>query len=534
MQAKPKHATRDTLATGVLVSCGDRRYETKAISRQGTQLRATLKASSLDADKGFELGTVDLYSHRSRHWFAGLCAKRFGVEQNTIMNDLNTVLENIEAQAHTVGSTETTRLEMTESERAEARELLQSANLMDQITEALTVLGYVGETSNKELAYLVATSRKLSRPLSLLIESRSGAGKSALQDTVLHLMPEEDCLKYSRLTDQALFYKAKDGLEGKLLALEEAAGMGGAAYSIRALQSSEVLKVAATGKDSLTGKMKTEEYEVKARTAVMMTTTRPDFDEETKSRFLCASIDESTAMTQHILQAQRHEDTFEEIAQKHKAEHLERLHQNAQRLLINITVINPYADQLTFPTLSLNARRDNRKYLGLIKTVALLHQMQREVKQGLIEGAEVDYIEVTLNDILITNRIAQKVLVKHQDITPQARQLFGLIRKMLLNGGGHGERSTASFNRRRLREYTGWSDWQVRTHLGELVELEYLQTCQGKSGQEYLYELADTHLLEALPGFAVTDIDELRKALRPNLEGFWPNPEAKNQGLVAP
>ena len=83
------------------------------------------------------------------------------------------------------------------------------------------------------MGYLAATSRKLSDPLSVLIQSRSAAGKSTLQDAILALIPDEDYVKYTRITDQALFYKDEDSLVNKILPIEEAEGMGGAAYSIR-------------------------------------------------------------------------------------------------------------------------------------------------------------------------------------------------------------------------------------------------------------------------------------------------------------
>jgi len=98
-------------------------------------------------------------------------------------------------------------------------------------------------------------------------------------------VPEEDAFATTaRVTDQALFYKQEEtrsptsppGHRG-------GRGHGGApAYSIRGHCSpgQEKLTVAATGKDPLTGKMRTEEYTVKGPLAVMLTTTRTDFDQE--------------------------------------------------------------------------------------------------------------------------------------------------------------------------------------------------------------------------------------------------------------
>ncbi|MBL0380002.1 MAG: hypothetical protein JKP90_10120 [Desulfofustis sp. PB-SRB1] len=72
--------------------------------------------------------------------------------------------------------------------------------------------------------------------------------------------------------------------------------MGGAAYSIRTIQSAKKITVAATGKDA-NGRMKTEEYTVNGPVCVMITTTATEIDQETASRFIFLTIDESAAMT---------------------------------------------------------------------------------------------------------------------------------------------------------------------------------------------------------------------------------------------
>lgn len=488
----------------------DRIYEIKATQRHGTQLKVTVQATRAEQPARLALATIDLYAHRSRQWFVELCATRLEVDAHTIEDDLFALLHHLEDQA--AAKPKPTNIELTNLERQQAQALLSDDDLEGRIVRDLEAVGYVGEETNKLLAYLVATSRKLDRPLSLLIESRSGAGKSALQDAVAKLMPEEETLKYNRITDQALFYQAKDGLEGKLLVIEEAAGMGGAVYSVRALQSGEELRVAATGKDPQTGQLKTQEYTVKARTAVMMTTTQTDFDEETQSRFISTTINETPELTRAVLAMQRQADTVEGIARGKHAAKIAAIHQNAQRLLQSILVANPYAPKLTFPTASLTARRDNKKYLQLIKAVTLLHQHGREKKHKDLDGETFEYIESTVADIAIANRIAKAVLAAHSnDITPQGRLLFGLIRDMLRKkSNGH---AATTFTRRELRESCGWSDWQVRQHLDELVELEYVLIKQGRYGQQYTYELSDGRALESLPGFGLTDPEALAFSL---------------------
>jgi DNA primase len=40
-----------------------------------------------------------------------------------------------------------------------------------------------------------------------------------------------------------------------------------------------------------------------------------------------------------------------------------------------------------------------------------------------------------------------------------------------------------------VRRHVGWSDFQVRTHLQKLVDLEYVLTHRGGRGQSFVYEL---------------------------------------------
>jgi len=503
---------------GFTLHRGNRNYEVKGIAHQGTQLRVTIKATRNGGESHkYELSTLDLYSGRSRHWFSLQLAKLFSCNEDVTHEDLTKLLEHAETIAIKNKEDKPIKIELSDVQKKEAAEFLQSPTLLEDILVDFDTLGFVGERTNKLLGYLVATSRKLLEPLSLLIQSRSGAGKSALQDAILSLMPEEDYFKYSRITDQALFYKGKDSMVHKLLAIEEAAGMGGAAYSIRAMQSAKKLRIAATGKDVNSGKMKTEEYEVQGPVSVLLTTTQTNFDQETLSRFLCVTVDESSEMTKNIHTMQRYSDTIDGILKRRTADIIKTKYHNAQRLLAPLVVANPYAPQLSFPIERLSTRREHAKYLGLIKAMAFLHQHQREKKVISHEGEDVVFIEATLADIALVNALAKEVLTQsNRDATPQALQLFLLIRKMLMNGHSDESKgqSMTAFNRRQLREYTGWSDWQLRIHLEELVELEYLHVRSGKVGKEYVYQLGDgAELLQSYAVFGLTDVDELRVAL---------------------
>lgn len=69
------------------------------------------------------------------------------------------------------------------------------------------------------------------------------------------------------------------------------------------------------------------------------------------------------------------------------------------------------------------------------------------------------------------------------------------------------------FTRRDIREYSTWSDFQVKTHIRHLEELEYIYAVIGKKGKEYVYELMVADSIDEEKPFLVglTDIKQLKE-----------------------
>ncbi len=504
--------------TGLVVQYGDRRYDVRGIAREGVKLKATIKAIRGEkAGQQFHLDTVDLYSNRSRLLFAKACAVLFAEKEEVITEDVTKLIDLAESwKPETSDAAPVSK--MTKAEEDEALDFLKDPELFSQILLDFETVGITGEDANKLMGYLSATSRKLDEPLSVLVQSRSAAGKSTLQDAVLSLIPDEDYIKYTRLTGQALFYKEEDSLVHKLLAIEEEHGARDASYSIRNIQSSKYLSIAATGKDPATGKLRTEEYKVKGPVALMITTTEVELDYETANRFVTLTIDESKEMTERILQKQRERQTLAGLLKKVETERITKRHHNAQRLLRPLRVINPYAELLTYPAETLRARRDNMKYLGLILAIAFLHQYQREIKTIQNNGDVLQYIEVTLNDIEKANTLAAEILGRTLDeLAPPSRLLLKMIREMVEAECKRQdiEPKAYRFIRKDIREWTRWSDSQIKRHIQQLEDLEYLYSVAGKKGKEYVYELLYPGGGEDGKPFlmGLTSIEELRKKI---------------------
>jgi hypothetical protein len=201
-----------------------------------------------------------------------------------------------------------------------------------------------------------------------------------------------------------------------------------------------------------------------------------------------------------------------------------KVHQDAQRLLKPILVANPYAQHLTFLDDRTRTRRDHVKYLTLIRTIALLHQYQREVKTAMHLGQAVPYIEVTLGDIAVANRLAHQVLGRSLDeLSPQTRLLLLALDAMVAEGvkAQKIERTELHFSRKQVRAFTGWTDFQVRTHMDKLVSLEYVLVHHGTRGQSYVYELLyDGQGQDGTPFVAgLIDTERLKELQRAGYDG---------------
>ena len=148
-------------------------------------------------------------------------------------------------------------------------------------------------------------SRLLEAPLAVLVQSSSAAGKSAIMEAVLAMLPEEQRVQYSAMTGQSLFYMGETDLKHKVLAIVEEEGASRAAYALKLLQSEGVLSIASTGKDATTGRLVTHQYRVEGPVMLFLTTTAIDLDEELLNRCLVLAVDEGRAQTQAIHKKQR-------------------------------------------------------------------------------------------------------------------------------------------------------------------------------------------------------------------------------------
>ena len=424
----PKEIEAEVKDNGIVIEIGNRTYRVRGLEKN--LAFDVLKLNVMvRRDEAFYVDTFDLYAAKARAVFIREAARELGFDPEVIKRDLGKVLLKLESlQDKHIEDTLAVKdetIQLTDKDKAAALELLKQPNLIERILQDFDACGVVGEETNKLVGYLAATSRKLDKPLAVVIQSSSAADKSSLMDAVLRFVPPEEQVGYSAMTGQSLFYMGGMNLQHKILSIAEEEGVAQASYALKLLQSEGQLTIASTGKDPGTGRMETQEYHVEGPVMIFLTTTAIDIDEELLNRCVVLTVDENREQTRAIHTQQRRNETLEGLLTGKRSSAVRKLHQNAQRLIRPLLVVNPFADQLQFCDDQARRRRDHMKYLALIRSIALLHQYQRPIKTVVVDDETVQYVEVIASDIALANSLADQVLGKSIDeLPPQTRRLL--------------------------------------------------------------------------------------------------------------
>jgi len=442
-----------------------------------TSLRVNIRASY---GKVSYYDSIDLYAARGRTSFAQAVNRAWNAEPLRVERDLVLILEHLEKErdeALRVGNKKAV-IEMSASDRELGMSLLTDGNLFTRIVEDLSALGYMGEDLNKQLLYLCASSRKLDDPISVLILSQSASGKSFLVDTVKRLMPPEDVVAVTSLSDQALNYI--DDLSHKFLVLGEAVHGDVVEHQIREMLSGKELSRLVTIKDPETGKMQSRIVRTPVIVSSVMSGTSHAVNPENASRCFLVNTDESRAQTQRIHENQRHKYSLQRLKTGGaEVELIVRTHRAAQRLLTKRNIVNDFAPLLDFPTSLMRTRRDHDRFLDLIACVCFVRQFQKREEQD----GELSFIRCDSEDYRIAYHIMVDGVLSStlRELPAGSQLLYDQIRALAREESAKEKigASQVSMTQRQIREYTGLSHMSVKLAVRQLVDYEYLVVSRG-------------------------------------------------------
>ena len=352
--------------------------------------------------------------------------------------------------------------------------LLNSSDLLEQAVEDMNRLGHVGERGTKKLALLCALSAKAGYPIQPSTHAQSSAGKNALWDTVLSLLPEEMIVRRSGLSAKALF-RTEANLKGAVLYLQEVAGSEDASYTIRVMQSDGRLEYEATEKMA-DGSMKNVVYQTEGPTVIVQTTTKNHLHPENETRVFPIYIDESEEQTGRIVASILTEASGNGVSSSLRESILQRW-RDGIRLLEPAEVVIPYADRIEIPSSPIRIRRDARRLVDVVRVIAWLHQHQRERDDaGRILAAEEDFHTAL-------SLVSESLSRAWQTLAPAEETVLREIKELPQGLQGRG------FKRRDLN-VAGVSDRRMKEVLKSLTDTGYLD-CDGRQGpQGYTYTVA--------------------------------------------
>lgn len=407
-------------------------------------------------------------------------------------------LEQIEAQQKTQAEKKQKKI-LTTEERAAAEMFLTAPNLMQRTQQALAASGIVGEAENALRMLVIFTTRKREHPLHIISLGASGTGKTYLQEKVSELVPEEDKIEITTLSDNAFYYFERNELSNKLVLIEDYDGVLSVLYPIRELKSKQKITKTVTIKDPR-GNTRTIHLTVEGPVCVAGCTTKESIYEDNANRSFLIFLDESAEQDEAIMQYQRRRSAGRINTDAEKA--TKRLMQNCQRILEPVTVINPYAEMLKLPAEVLKPRRTNAHYLQFIEAVTFYHQYQREQKADQATG-EV-YIETTPEDIAEANTLIKEILLrKSDDITGACRNYFELLKHHLQ------QEQQTTFTNKEIRSWLRIPLSTVKRHNLELMNCGYLKLAENKKQKGYRYEVVSYEEYEALQSRITTVLDEI-------------------------
>jgi hypothetical protein len=411
-------------------------------------------------------------------------------------------LQQIEANTH---QTAALKKLLTPEETQAAKEFLQQSNLIQRTTEYIGKSGVIGEELNRILMYIIFTSRKLSHPLHIVSLGSSGTGKTHLQEKVSELIPDEDKLEITTLSENAFYYFGQRELSHKLILIEDLDGAINVLFPLRELQSKKRISKTVTFKDTR-GITKTITLTVEGPVSVAGCTTRERIYEDNANRSFLIYLDESSEQDNKIMQYQR--ELAAGLINTDEQEKIKQLLQNTQRLLQNIKIVNPYAPQLQLPKEVFKPRRTNKHYLDFIEAITFYHQYQREQKADETTG-EI-YIETTIEDIAEANKLMKEILLRKADeLSGACRNYFEQLKQWLQT---ENKSSFTNYEARMaLREnHSNQKRYMLQLQLGHFVK----QVKQKEKSKTHLYEIISKEEYEQLKNRIGKVLDEILQQLK--------------------
>ena len=355
-----------------------------------------------------------------------------------------------------------------------ATDFLEQKNLLQNLNQLIEKAGIIGEENSRLLLFLIIISYLNKNPLHALVQGSSGSGKTHIISRIADLMPQEDVLRFTRITESSLYNWGEFDLFQKIIIIEDLDGLKeDALYALREFISNQVLRSSVTIKDKK-GNNKSSHKIVKGQFSSLSATTKGETYEDNMSRSFLLAVDESKEQTQRIIEYQNRRNAGE--IDRNEQEKAIGFVQKVVRSLKHYEVINPFATKLQLPEKVHKIRRLNEMYQAVIKQVTFINQYQREVKNGYLI-TEIEDIEQA------TEVLFESIVLKVDELDGSLRQFFEKLKKFI-------KTAEKDFIQREIRQEFNLSKTQLQRYINTLLELEYIKQVGGFNNTGIRYKVS--------------------------------------------
>jgi DNA primase len=456
------------------------------------RMKVTLKVKHKEKVNHPQWYSIDLYNQVQREQTINNVAETLELStQATTTTFINLITELENHRVHRIEALQPKEKpvhELTALQKQTAINELKKPQLLKRTGQLLEQCGIVGEENNSLIAYLIYTVRKQSVPLHVMFLGSSGSGKTYLQERISELIPEEDKIEITQITENALYYFKQHELQHRLILIEDLDGAMAVFYPLRELQTKRRITKTVTLKDSK-GNLKTITLTVEGPVCVSGCTTKEKIYEDNANRCILLYTDQTRDQDKRINEYQT-KLSGGEINKERESQYRE-LFKNIQRVLRSVNIINPYAKYIALPEQVFKPRRTMTLLLGFIEAVTFYHQYQREVKK---DSAGQLYIETTTDDIESAFNLLKDVLFSKSDELSKATRDFLELLKQLSKVSG-----SETFHARSIREQLRINPGNMKRYLSELVRYGYIKASGNRYKKgSYEYTIVNIAEYEAL------------------------------------
>lgn len=267
---------------------------------------------------------------------------------------------------------------------------LESPELWDKIIIDEMNKKIVGEIEAREIIFMCSMGSLVQNcsytSFNLLMHSESSAGKDYITKNVLKIIPQDRLFYRTRISPTVLNYwkpykkKGFDSWNGCVLYLPD--------ISEQVLNSDAMKLMCSDGSHiTITEKGEAKDIEIEGKPVIFSTTATTTPNTEILNRFSIVHLDESENQTRKIMKMQA-KRMMEGESLDYDGEV-----QKALTYLKRYKVKIPFADKVTkfFPSKKISERRNFERFFDFIKSVACVHQFQRNFDGEFLIAELEDY-----------------------------------------------------------------------------------------------------------------------------------------------